>query len=148
MKKTASDLVWLLMGLTGSAPCTLACENGELTLTLLEGGALHREQLRDLENVAHVPDLSDRVERGERVELFRAPIVSVRAAYPWYSFGAGCNLVVGGTRYRLSFLQPQNTLTRDESISGLANTAQSIAGGRARGKAWRQRLRVDAERAS
>lgn len=133
------SVVWLLMGLTGSAAGLLRLEHGRLSFAAHGRGALTGGQLRKLEQRTGQTGSAERLSAGETVVLFDAPRDAVgNVKFPWYNFGAGMTLRVGEAPYRFSFLQPQNTRLPGD-VDALLGAA-SIPGGRAGGKAWRAAL--------
>ncbi len=63
---------------------------------------------------------------GERC-LFDVPLPEVSdVVFPWYYFGGGVKFIIGATSYRLSFVEPNDTL--------------AIGEGRRAGKAWKSVL--------
>src|SRR4051812_44808813 len=129
---------WLLMGLTGSAPGVLRLADGRLCLRVQGSGVLWGRQLRALERIARQPGLAERLGRGEAAEIFDTPLDRIRrVASPWYYFGGGAIVETDHARFRLSFLQPQNTTTVSEPLFG---PIAEIAGGRRAGKAWKVAL--------
>jgi hypothetical protein len=120
------------MGLTGSVPGVLHLSGGTLTLTVQGAGVLSGRQLRQLEVRTGQHGLADRLTRGQSVQLVHQPLPLIeRVTFPWYYFGGGAVLVVGGVRYRISFLQPQNT----------AIGVVSLSDGLRAGKQWKAALR-------
>jgi hypothetical protein len=141
MATSAPKLVtkaWLLMGLTGSAPGVLRLADGRLSLGVQGSGVLWGRQLRALERRVRQPGLAGRLSRGEAAEVFNTPLDRIRrVVFPWYYFGGGAIIETDHARFRLSFLQPQNTTT----VSGpLFGPIGGIAEGRRAGKAWKAAL--------
>jgi hypothetical protein len=129
---------WLLMGLFGSAPGVLRLADGRLCLKVQGAGALWGRQLRALERIAQQPGLAERLSRGETAEIFNTPLERVRrVVFPWYYFGGGAIVETDHARFRLSFMQPQNTTTVSEPLFG---PIVEIAEGRRAGKAWKGAL--------
>jgi len=124
---------WRMMGMTGSAPGVLQIAEGRLRYTAHGRGALTGGQLDRLAERSGRPGLADELGDGRRVMLLDVPVDEVGGVtFPWYNFGAGMKLAVGGARYRFSFIKPQNT--QDEpGITG-------VPGSRATGRTWRAAL--------
>lgn len=108
--------VWRLKGLTGSTPGLLHHESGRVRLELL--------------------DDDDRLR-----EVFAVPLAAIEQVnWPKLQMSAGCSFVVSGEKYRISFLQPQNTRPFAASAYSAMEGVASISGGREAGKAWRALL--------
>lgn len=112
MEELSSE-VWRLSGVTGSTPGMMR----------LSGGTVHLELLNDDDSVRPV---------------FAVALGDITAVkWPKLQMSGGCSFEVGGERYRISFVQPQNTrkfaVVAPSAIAGVA----SISGGRAAGKSWR-----------
>ncbi|GAB2867516.1 hypothetical protein GCM10022221_80440 [Actinocorallia aurea] len=130
-------LAWLIMGSTGSAPGVLRLANGRLAFDAHGRGALTLGQLRTLEQRGNAPGLARHLGDGGVAALFDGPASQVK--FPWYYFGGGMKLTVGGSPYRFSFLQPQNTRLPSE-LYDLPGISGEISSGRAAGRAWRTAL--------
>ena len=103
--------VWRLHGLVASEPGWMAYNNGTVALTL-EG------------------------DDGSPVEVFSVPVGEIEdVKFPKAQMSGGCNFVVAGEKYKISFLQPQNT--RLPGAYGAVQGASSIPAGRKSGKAWK-----------
>jgi hypothetical protein len=147
-----SSTTWLLMGLTGSTPGVLQLSDGRLSLVAHGSGALTLGQLRDLEGCTGMKGLTERLKNGEQVEIFNVPVDEIKSVdFPWYYFNGGMVIEVRTGRYRLSFLQPQNTklpiahhpenaAEARKSIVEIGNLLGDIGDGRTVGKAWRDAL--------
>ncbi len=109
--------VWRLHGVVGSEPGLLVLhDDGEVELHL-EG------------------------DDGAPRSVFRTPAAAISdVKWPKTQFSGGCSFVVDGEKYRLSFLQPQNTRVFATSALGAAQGLGSISGGRKAGKAWKSAL--------
>jgi hypothetical protein len=82
--------------------------------------------------------------RGGRV--FQVDRAEVRVNWPWWEFGGGVHLTVGGKIYRLSLARPPRAADIDDSVlkslsvselQELGTNIRSIFEGRASGKAWK-----------
>lgn len=103
--------VWRLHGLVASEPGWMAFDNGTVVLMLED-------------------------DEGSAVEAFAVPVSEIKdVKYPRAQMSAGCNFVVDGEKYKISFLQPQNT--RMPGPYGAVQGAASIPAGRKSGKAWK-----------
>ncbi|MFK7917948.1 MAG: hypothetical protein AB8G14_07715 [Ilumatobacter sp.] len=105
--------VWRLSGATGSTPGLMFMQGQMVTLQL---------------EVAESDDLRS---------VFSVPLESIADVnWPKLQMSGGCNFVVNGEKYRLSFLKPQNSRPLAATAGAAAGLA-SISGGRKAGKAWR-----------
>ena len=104
--------VWRLSGVTGSSPGVLTLEDGVVSL--------------------QIEDSNESLQQQFSVSLDQ--ISSVK--WPKLQMSGGCSFEVGGEKYRISFLQPQNTRPLASTYSAAAGVA-SISGGRSAGKAWK-----------
>lgn len=115
--------VWLLEGMTRNRPGVLELFNGVIAFTAAEG------------------------------RVFEGPVsAATDVEFPWYYFGGGMKLTVGGTRHRISFVRPNGAevaearLLEGTGAEGLSllTVHQKIADigeGRRAGKAWKAALR-------
>lgn len=104
--------VWLLSGITGSDPGLMTLDDGVVTMQIAD-------------------------ESDELRTTFSVPLDQVQDVnWPKLQMSGGCNFVVNGEKYRLSFLKPQNTRPLAATAGAAAGLA-SISGGRKSGKAWR-----------
>lgn len=100
--------------MTGSEPGHMSYENGMVRL-----------QLED--------------DDGNPSVAFETEIANVaNVKFPAVQMSGGCSFVVDGEKYRISFLQPQNT--RMPHAGGAIAGVASISGGRKAGKAWKALL--------
>jgi hypothetical protein len=113
-----ASAAWLLRGLTGSAAGWLAFDGKRLGLS-----------------------------SGDTI-VFEVPLEAIeRLVFPWYYFGGGMKIRVGGTPYRLSFVRPNGAevaMGRAAPAAGVfvaIAKVQDMASGRAAGRRWRQILR-------
>lgn len=111
--QTLVSEVWRLKGATGSMPGMLHLEQGNVRLELLDDD----DQVRT---------------------VFAVPLASVdKVKWPKLQMSGGCSFQVNDEKYRMSFVQPQNTrgfaVAAPSAVAGIA----SISGGRAAGKQWK-----------
>jgi len=79
--------------------------------------------------------------------VFEVERAEVRVNWPWWEFGGGVHLTVGGKIYRLSLARPPRAADIDESalksvlssseLSEMVVNIRSIFEGRASGRAWK-----------
>jgi len=103
--------VWLLSGVTGSERALMAHQDGRVML-----------QMIDEEAEGFV----------DRFDVALAEIADVK--WPKMQMSGGCTFVVDDTKFRVSFMRPQNTRS---GFIGDAQGVASISGGRKAGKAWK-----------
>ena len=95
----------------------------------------------------------------ETREVFDVPLDEVTdVVWPWYYFGGGVKLTVGGEQYRFSFVLPNGAeypTARVQAAAGdpaalaiVAQKGSDIARGRKAGKEWRRRLEAAGSAAS
>ncbi|MEO6066418.1 MAG: hypothetical protein ABJB33_00535 [Gemmatimonadota bacterium] len=113
---------WLLTGISGSsAPGWLVLHQGRLSFTI-PGSVVFDVKWTTIE----------------------------RVVFPWYYFGGGMKLWIGGTQHRLSFVRPNGAevaMARGLSAAGsplgllmAAGKVNDMVSGRAAGKRWRELL--------
>jgi hypothetical protein len=110
--------VWVLKGMTGSAPALLELVEGRLALT---------------------------TEDAREFEVALEEVTEVK--FPWHYFGGGAHLTVRGQVYRLSFVKPNNAseqlsdkLSGGEGLFSAGHKVREIGEGRAAGQAWKAAL--------
>jgi hypothetical protein len=134
--KPVHSQVWLLLGLVNSVPGKLTLHDGQLQFFLLNAGTLWSSGLQKLEQRLGVPSLAERLNNNLATQIFDIPISNIqKVSFPWYYFMGGMHLTVKGTKFRISFIQPQNTTYRSTS------SASGIAFARKSGKWWREKLK-------
>jgi hypothetical protein len=83
--------------------------------------------------------------------VFSMPLAEVaRLTFPWYYFGGGLKLTVGGEEYRFSFVEPNGAQYPEAralaaegdpaSLAFVADKAKDIGVGRDVGREWRRLL--------
>jgi hypothetical protein len=83
--------------------------------------------------------------------VFDAPLAEVTGlTFPWYYFGGGLKLTVGGEEYRLTFVEPNGAQRPDplrvsaggesRALAKAAAEAQHTGAGRGAGRVWRRLL--------
>ena len=83
--------------------------------------------------------------------VFAAPLAEVsRLHFPWYYFGGGLKLTVGGEEYRFSFVEPNGAQYPEpgalaaegdpDSLAPIAQKAQDDGASRGVGHEWRRLL--------
>lgn len=99
-KNNFFSLSWLLEGITGAVYGNLKFANGQLSLTV----------------------------KGRKI--FNVPLTEIKdIVFPWYYFSGGVKFRIGAEKYRLSFVEPNNSPGYPD-----------ISGGRRTGKTWKSIL--------
>jgi hypothetical protein len=139
---------WLLRALFSSAPGIPELAGGRLSFTAITSGTLWESQLRRLEEMTQQRGLAYKFKRGESVQIFDVSLQQIkRVVFPWYNFDCGAVVTIGGTRYRFSFLEPQNAKWPEarpdevsETVKNMLEIGSEISQGRHVGKAWKAAL--------
>ena len=133
MQKPKQNLqtdVWLLVGLTGSAPGVLSWQNGALSLTLHGRGHLLKSHTRKLSRMLKDENIGARLQNDEHTTIFKVSLDKVDTVnFPWYAMSCGVNLTIDSSTFRISFIRPSNTTHQ----SGIGDIFPS----RETGQAWR-----------
>jgi hypothetical protein len=128
--KTLRTPAWQMVGITVSVPGVLELADGRLGFTTVEG------------------------------RVFEAPLAEVSdVVFPWYYFGGGVKLRVGGEQVRISFVRPNDAtdvpgrVLAGEGDAGAAlltvgRKVDDIGQGRAAGSAWRAILEAGADKSA
>ena len=109
---------WLLDGLIHSAPGVITLNGNRLSFVLVGPGTFGERHLtKYFSSASAYEELL-----SQNMTLFDVEVSEIKKAkFPWYSFGAGCNLEINEVQYKLSFVEPQNTkfpTNRLDSIGG------------------------------
>jgi hypothetical protein len=107
-------------------------------------------QLRKLERNLAAPGIAESIDDGTRTEVFKWPVVELKAWCPWYYFGGGIKLQRGPLVLRFSFGRPANTRIRSHQLGpgfalreAAANLSE-IGTMRSRGRLWQAALGANA----
>ncbi len=112
MKKNESfaSEVWLLSGLINSLPGILALEGGKLIFTALGTGTFWDSGLKKLEKKSGAENFSSLLNQGKSAQLFSVELSEIqKITFPLLYFSAGAHITFNNEKYRLSFIQPNNT---------------------------------------
>jgi hypothetical protein len=130
-----SSPVWLLMGATGSVGGSLRLTHHNVSFTVIGRGALTLNQSAKLDSYVDGSGLNGRWNPDGSAVVFDVPRSTIDGVrFPWYEFGGGMRMQIGGERFRFSFLTPANIEAGTEVIG--------ISQGRATGRRWREALRA------
>ena len=140
--------VWLISGLFHSLPGLLKLKETQLTFTALGPGTYWDGGLRKIEEKANAKDLFDLLKRNQPAQLFSIDLSEIqKITFPFIYFSAGTHITFRNERFRLSFIEPNNTkmpvIDRgryDRVINATVEIAQDIKHARIIGKRWRALL--------
>lgn len=140
-----SSEAWLLVGFYHSLPGVLALKNGKLTFTATSSGTFGNKGLLKIEQKSGVKDFALSLTRNQPTKLFSVELSGIQKVnYPWIYFSAGANITLNDQKYRLSFIQPNNTVMPVLSKSDYSfvygrtvDIVQDISGARKVGKKWK-----------
>lgn len=137
-----ASTAWLLSGVIHSLPGVLILKEGTLRYRLLESGTMGKSSLKKLAFQYNVPDLAERLQEEQPVELFEVGIRNLQQLhFPWYYFGGGMKFSLGHHQYKLSFIQPNNTKMPARFNPGQHfDNGQGIIQARRIGKQWKDLL--------
>ena len=109
---------WLLIGWMHSVPGVLKLKHGKLFFETNQTGTLGKRKLKKLALQSGNPSLSEDLRQGKKVKVFDWPLEDIqKVTFPALYFSAGAHIHGADTRFRLSFIRPQNTAF-DEPLSG------------------------------
>ena len=140
--------VWLISGIFHSLPGLLTLKETQLTFTALGPGTYWDGGLRKIEKKANAKDFFDLLKRDQPVQLFSIDLNEIKKiTFPFIYFSTGTHLTFRNERFRLSFIEPNNTkmpvIDRsryDRVINATVEIAQDIKHARIIGKRWRALL--------
>jgi hypothetical protein len=133
MSNQFKSQAWLLWGLTGSLPGTLAYADGNLTYTAHTFGTLFERQLAKLEELVNRPGLSHRLNNAKTSLVFSKLIGQIHISFPWYYFSGGMKVEFDQKKFRFSFAQPNTLVIRKAKTGGIES--------RRVGKSWQKVLK-------
>ncbi len=141
MMKRYSSEVWLLVGFINSLPGILTLEKGRIILTAIGSGTFWERGLKKLEAKTTVKDLPGLLKQGKPVQLFNVQLKDVqKIVFPGIYFSTAAHITIKNQKYRLSFIQPNNTKVFDKSDFEAVESIQDIFQSRKVGKIWRSIL--------
>ncbi len=140
-----SSEVWLISGLFNSLPGILTLSNGKLVFTALGAGTYWESGLKKIEKKSGAKDFCASLKRNKTVKLFSVGLSAIqKVTFPFIYFSAGAHITFNNEKYRLSFIEPNNTkmpvLNRSQ-YDGVVKTSveiiQDIGHARKVGKKWK-----------
>ena len=103
--------VWLLSGIINSLPGILTLENNRLILTAIGSGTFWESGLKKIEKKSGVENFFSMINKGKPVQLFNVDLSEIqKLSFPWFYFSAGAHITCKKAKYRLSFIQPNNSV--------------------------------------
>ena len=103
--------VWLLSGIINSLPGILTLENNRLILTAIGSGTFWESGLKKIEKKSGVENFFSLINTGKPVQLFNVDLSEIqKLSFPWFYFSAGAHITCKKAKYRLSFIQPNNSV--------------------------------------
>lgn len=103
--------VWLLSGIINSLPGILTLENNRLILTAIGSGTFWESGLKKIEKKSGVENFFSLINKGKPVQLFNVDLSEIqKLSFPWFYFMAGAHITCKKAKYRLSFIQPNNSV--------------------------------------
>lgn len=138
--KSFSSKAWLLNGLFHSLPGILELKKGTLLFTAIGTGTFWDNGLKKLEKKSGVVNLFSLLKEDKPAQLFSVELREIqKVTFPLLFLSAGVHITINNEKYRLSFIQPNNTKmpSHDKSIEVI----QDISHSRKVGKKWKSLLR-------
>ena len=140
-----SSEAWLLSGIINSLPGILSLKNNKLIFTAHGTGTFWASRLKKLEKKSGVSNLPSFLKQNKPVQLFNVEVGEIQKLnFPAIYFSTGVNIKLKNEKYRLSFIEPNNTKVRyyDENVEIIQDIRQSIK----IGKTWKSLLLKTEER--
>ena len=146
--KSFSSEVWLLSGLINSLPGILTIDDGKLIFTAIGTGTFWDSGLKKIEKKSGAENFTSLLKQDKPVQLFNVELSEIqKVTFPAIYFSAGAHITINNEKYRLSFIQPNNTKmpifdrSDYEAVFGRSIEAiQDITQSRKIGKAWKSFL--------
>lgn len=143
--KSYSSEAWLISGLFNSLPGILTLEDGKLIFTAIGTGTYWDRGLTKLEEKSGTKNFSSLLKRGKPALLFSVELSEIeKVTFPAIYFSAGAHITFNHKKFRLSFIEPNNTklpiLDRsryDQVLKKTVVTIQDISHSRKVGKKWK-----------
>lgn len=105
-----SSEVWLISGFYHSLPGVLTLENGQLIFTALGPGTYWERGLKKIEEKTGAENFCSLLKKNKPAQLFSIELNKIeKVTFPWIYFSAGAHITFNKQRYRLSFIEPNNT---------------------------------------
>ncbi len=146
--KFYSSEVWLITGLFNSLPGILTLKNSKLIFTALGSGTYWESGLKKLEKKSGVKNFAALLNQNNPVQMFSVDLNEIqKVTFPFIYFSAGAHITFNNKKYRLSFIQPNNTkmpVLDNKSYKAIysreVEIVQDISDARKIGKMWKSLL--------
>jgi hypothetical protein len=140
--------IWLISGFINSLPGLLSLDKGRLTFTAIGGGTYWDSGLKKLENKCGNKEFCALLKRGKPAILFSVDLKDIqKVTYPFIYFSGGAHLFFDNKKYRLSFIQPNNSVMPEidrsryeRVVKRTVEIIEDISHARRVGKKWRSLL--------
>ena len=140
--------VWLLSGLFHSLPGILALEDGKLIFTAIGTGTFWDSGLKKIEKRSGAKNFYSLLKHDKPAQLFNVELSEIqKTTFPLIYFSAGAHITFNNEKYRLSFIEPNNTKMPifnrsqyDAVIKRSVEIIQDIGHSRKVGKKWKSLL--------
>ena len=140
--------VWLISGLFNSLPGILTLNDDKLVFTAIGSGTYWESGLKKIEKKSGAENFSALLKRNKPAQLFCVDLSEIqKVTFPFIYFSAGAHLFFRNEKYRLSFIEPNNTkmpvLNRsqyDAVVKRNVEIVQDISHARKIGKRWKALL--------
>jgi hypothetical protein len=150
MKKLPSfaSQAWLLSGLINSLPGVLSIRDGKLVFTAIGMGTFGGRGLKKIETKSGAEDFASLLQQDKPAQLFEVELSEIqKVTFPAIYFSAGAHVTIRNEKYRLSFIQPNNTtisgVGRNDygaRFKGKVEIAKDISQSRKIGEKWKSIL--------
>lgn len=140
--------VWLITGFLNSLPGLLNLENGKLTFTAIGTGTYWDSGLKKIEKKSGNSDFYKLLKRDKPAILFSVDVNEIqKITYPFIYFSGGAHIFFDNKKFRLSFIEPNNSklpiFDRSQYAAVIKRTVEiieDISHARKVGKKWRKLL--------
>lgn len=143
--KSFASEVWLLSGLFNSLPGLLALEGERLIFTAIGTGTFWDSGLKKIEKKSGTKNFFSLLKDDKPAQLFSVELSEIqKTTFPLIYFSAGAHITFNNEKYRLSFIEPNNTKMPifnknqyDAVIKRSVEIIQDIGHSRKVGKKWK-----------
>lgn len=143
-----SSEVWLISGLFNSLPGILTLENELLIFTAIGTGTYWDSGLKKIEEKSGAENFYSLLKQNKPAQLFSVKLNKIqKITFPFIYFSAGAHITCYNEKYRLSFIEPNNTqlpiFDRSKYNAVLKRNVeiiQDISQARIVGKKWKSLL--------
>ena len=140
--------VWLISGLFNSLPGILKLDGRKLVFTAIGAGTYWESGLKNIERKSGNLRFCELLKQKNPAQIFNIDLSEIqKLTFPFIYFSAGAHITLHDQKYRLSFIQPNNTVMpfissdKYEKINLRAvEIVQDISDARKVGKKWKALL--------